>query len=273
MLEENTEHQPTPPIHAYLITLKSPEHPDIRAIRDRLTFFGYRAAIVQGIKGADLTAGDYFRLTNPLRARTGRLMTPGELGCVLSHAKALKMAAASKDAAHLILEDDFIASDAALRWITSVGHHVTSGTLLHLGGQEQSSRFYRLVRGRPIPALPAAASVYPDDFPFLMCTVAYMVNAHTADLLSNLMTKEPYLADDYEHALRHGAIDRIWFRWVISHPAEQANSAIANDRQLLNATTKKHWSYRTRMNWAKLSRKLTTPPSLFLKNQQSNVQL
>lgn len=273
MQEKNTVHQLTPPIYTYLITLKSPENPDIQLICDRLKSFGYRVTVVQGVKGADLTAGDYFRLTNPLRARTGRLMTPGELGCVLSHANALKMAAASEDAVHLILEDDFIASDAALKWIAAVGHHVTSGTLLHLGGQEHMSRFYRLVRGHPIPNLPGAASVYPNDFPFLMCTVGYMVTAHTAHLLSNLMTKEPYLADDFGHALRHGAIDRIWFRWVISHPTEQTNSTIANDRILLNTTTKRHWSYRTRMNWAKLSRKLSTPPQLFLNNQQNKVQL
>jgi len=223
---------------------------------------------VKGIKGADLSAGEFFRLTNPFRARTGRSMTPGELGCVLSHAKALKMAAESNHGASLILEDDFIASDSALEWIAQVQQHVTSGTLMHLGGQEHMSRFYRMVRGQPLPTLPCVASVYTDDFPFLMCTVAYMVNGDTAKSLSDLMTKEPYLADDFSNALRHGAINRIWFRWVISHPVEQTDSTIASDRLLLNATTKRHWSYRTRMNWARLWRSLTTPPSRFLRRQQ-----
>ena len=86
-------------------------------------------------------------------------------------------------------------------------------------------------------------------------------------------TQEPYLADDFSNALRHGAINRIWFRWVISHPVEQKDSTIASDRLLLNATTKRHWSYRPRMNWARLWRSLTTPPSKFLRRQQPVNQL
>jgi glycosyl transferase family 25 len=261
------------PLHAYLITLKPPQSAAVQAISNRLTSLGYRVVVVEGIRGAELTAQDFFRLTNPFRARTGKLMTPGELGCLMSHEKALRLAASVGQGRHLILEDDFIASDTALNWIAQVQDQVTQGTLLHLGGQEHMGRFYRYVRGEPITSLPEVANVYTEDLRYLMCTVAYMVDSRTATALAELMAREPYLADDFGHVFRQGAIKRIWFRWVVSHPTDATTSTIAADRLLLNETTKRHWSYRSRMNWARLWRRLVTRPALFLKNQQSTNQL
>lgn len=261
------------PLTAYLITLQPLHSTAIQTLGNRLSASGYRVVLVEGVRGAEMNARDFFRLTNANRARTGKLMTPGELGCVLSHAKALQLAAETGQGRHLILEDDFIVSDAALQWIADIQNEVTTGTLLHLGGQEHMQRFYRYVRGQPIAALPSVSDIDKADFDFLMCTVAYMVDSATANALAQLMSREPYLADDFGHAFRQGAIERIWFRWVVSHPVDLATSSIATDRLLLNATTKHHWSYRSRMNWARLWRHLVTPPSRFMKNQQPSNQL
>lgn len=269
MTEQNQSGQLT----AYLITLQPLDAVAMQALSKRLASNGYRVILVEGVRGAEMTARDFFRLTNATRARTGKLMTPGELGCVLSHAKALQLAAETGLGRHLILEDDFIASDAALQWIADIQNEVTTGTLLHLGGQEHMQRFYRYVRGQPIAALPGVSAIDTADFDYLMCTVAYMVDASTAKALAELMAREPYLADDFGHAYRQCAIQRMWFRWVVSHPVDQMTSTIATDRLLLNATTKHHWSYRSRMNWARLWRHLVTPPSRFMKNQQPSNQL
>lgn len=261
------------PLTAYLITLQPLHSTAIQTLGNRLTACGYRVVLVEGVRGAEMAARDFFRLTNATRARTGKLMTPGELGCVLSHAKALQIAAETGQGRHLILEDDFIASDAALQWMAQIQNEITPGTLLHLGGQEHMQRFYRYVRGQPIAALPGVSAIDTADFDYLMCTVAYMLDASTAKALAELMAREPYLADDFGHAYRQGAIQRMLFRWVVSHPIDQMTSTIATDRLLLNATTKRHWSYRSRMNWARLWRHLVTPSSRFMKNQQPSNQL
>ena len=45
---------------------------------------GFRVKVVEGIKGAELKASEYFQRIQFWRSRSGRMMTPGELGCALS---------------------------------------------------------------------------------------------------------------------------------------------------------------------------------------------
>lgn len=266
-------HAPHVPPHAYLITLQPLDSAPIQTMRARLAAHGFTVVLVEGFRGADLSAREFFTLTNFWRARTGKLMTPGELGCTLSHQKALRLASSLGDGQHLILEDDVVVSNAGLRWVSEFSGQVEAGTLLHLGGQEGLERFYRYVRGTPVTTFAGVAQVRPVDLEYLRRTTAYVLHARTAAALSDLMQQGAYVADDFAHAFGHGAVRRVWFRWVVSHPRDQIASTIETERRLLGQTTKRHWSYRSRMNWARLWRHLVSPPSAFLKNQQPSNQL
>jgi glycosyl transferase family 25 len=262
-----------PALRAYLITLKSPDSASIKAACGRLTAHGFEVVIIQGVNGSEIHARDYFRLTNFWHARTGHLMTPGELGCALSHKRAWQMAASHGEGQHLILEDDFIVSDAALKWIADIHRQVGDGTLLHLGGQEGLKRFYRYVRAVPLQGASGIAVVEPKDLEFLARAVAYIVDSKTAAALCELMERAPYVVDNFAYALTQKAVKQIWFRWVVSHPVDLSASAIEDERRLMGITMKRHWSYRSRMNWARLWRHLVSPPSAFLKNRQPGNQL
>lgn len=260
--------------HAFLITLKGAEDATVQAQQQRLTACGFHVVLVEGVKGAELAAADYFKLTRFWFGKSGKLLTPGELGCAMSHEKALRLAATLKRGRHLILEDDFIATDAALRWIASVQRHIEPGTLLHLGGQEHLPRFYRYIRGQPMGnELSGVSRVDTADLEYLQCTVAYMLHSATAQALHQLMAAGHYVADDFRYAAQQGAIQQVWFRWVVSHPTDREISTIEGERRLLGHHTKRHWSYRSRMNWARLWRHLVSPSSAFLKNQQPGNQL
>ncbi len=261
------------PLRVYLITLKSSDSELIQTASNRLTAHGFGVAVINGINGGEISARDYFELTNFWRARTGYLMTPGELGCALSHKKALQIAASHADSWHLILEDDFIVSDAALAWIAKIHQQVKSGTLLHLGGQEGLKRFYRYVRAKPLNDSSGMAKISPKDLEFLARAVAYVVDSATAAALKDLLDRGPYIVDNFAYAVGQRAIKQVWFRWVVSHPVDLTASAIENERRLLGTTMKRHWSYRSRMNWARLWRHLVSPPSAFLKHQQPENQL
>lgn len=261
------------PVHAYVITLQKLDSAKVLSIQQRLTSLGYRVVLVEGVRGAELSAQEYFTRTNFWRSATGKTMTPGELGCAMSHEKALRMMADLGDGCHLVLEDDFIATDEALTWAARVGQHVNPGTLLHLGGQEHLPRFYRYVRGKPIAALDGLSHVCPSDLEYLRCSVAYLLHVSTAKKMSELMSLGLFIADDFGYARQRGAIEDIWFRWVISHPVGQETSAIESERRLLGQSTKRHWSYRISMNWARLWRHLVSPPSAFLNKQQPKNQM
>lgn len=256
-----------------MITLQKPDSAKVLSIQQRLTSLGYRVVLVEGVRGAELSAQEYFTRTNFWRSTTGKAMTPGELGCSMSHEKALRMMADLGSGCHLILEDDFIASDDALVWIADVRQRINPGTLLHLGGQEHLLRFYRYVRGTPVADMQGVVHVNPADQEYLRCSVAYLLHANTARDMCKLMSRGLFIADDFRYALQQGAIKSVWFRWVISHPVDQTTSSIEVERRLLGQNTKRHWSYRSRMNWARLWRHLVSPPSAFLKNQQPRNQL
>jgi glycosyl transferase family 25 len=266
----------------FLITTQPANSGGIAAARKRLGELGYAVTVVEGIKGAELKAGDYFQQTLFWRSRTGHLMTPGELGCALSHQKALRLAADTPGTAHLILEDDFEASDHALAWIRSVSDQVPERALLHLGGQEGLSRFYRYLRAATSARLPEAAHLRVEDLQFLYRTVAYMVDRSTAAAMAALLEDGAFVIDDFHYMHTKGAIESVLFRWVVSHPIDLQASNIEQERgQTSCSRGTSHWSLkswmeltnRRRMQWALAKRKLSTPRSAFLLHQQTRNQL
>lgn len=268
--------------HAYLITIKPKGSERITYIRDRLERLGFKVTIIEGTKGIELDAGAYFRQTQFWRLRTGHQMTPSELGCTLSHQKALRLATHTDAEAHLFLEDDFEATDEALHWIFNTGKFLPSGTLLHLGGQEGLQRQYRFARAHRADAMKEVAELDVNDLKFIKRTVAYMVDAETARKIADLVEDGAYLIDDFQFTYLGGAINRLWFRWVVSHPLELNESEIEGERRSArSASEQSHWrlrsfdelTWRRRMKWFWVWRKLTTAASQFLSNQQPGNQL
>lgn len=272
-------------MHAYLITTKPVDSIPIQRIQERLIKMNFQVTIIEGVKGAQLQAGDFFRMIQFWRAHTSRIMTPGELGCALSHHKALTLAAAAEPSVsrHLILEDDFIASDEALQWISAACTKLRPGLLLHFGGLEGSpSRLYRYIRSISPPDEFGLVEIDHRDMEYLKRTVAYAVDSLTARKLAELIQQTPYVVDDYAYAASKGAISNIRFRWVISHPTDPTESAIEHERasQAL-AGKRKSWKTRTwneinrkrRLQFSLLWRRITTNPERFLLKQQAKNQL
>lgn len=266
------------PLNTYLITTKSKDHEKIRGIQDRFSRSGFDLTIIDGINGAAMEAADYFQRTQPWRFLTGYMMTPGELGCVLSHQKALRLASESPKGIHLFLEDDFQASDEALTWILDVSKRLPRKTFLLLGGQEGMRRVYRCVRAAPVDSLQDVAEVNPADLEYLRRTVAYVVDSATAKALADLIDKGAFVMDDLRHAYNNHAFERLWFRWVVSHPLELSESSIEKERQ---AMRRPRWSLRSwveltnrrKMQLGLIWRWMTTPSTGFLHNQQPENQL
>jgi glycosyl transferase family 25 len=270
-------------MHAYVITTKPLDSDPIQVIKNRLEGLGFTVVLIDGVKGAELEAGEYFRHIQFWRSHTGQMMTPGELGCTLSHHKTLSLAAQNGAGGHLVLEDDFIASDRALRWMVDACKQLSPGTLLHLGGLEgKPEHRYRYVRGDAIPHLPDTCRIDDRDLAFLQRTVAYAVDAATAEKLARLIEQTPYVIDHYAFPLSAGAIQQVWFRWVVSHPRDLSRSAIASERGTLGSTRKasswrvRTWTEITRkrsMQFQLLWRRLSTNRKRFMKVQQPANQL
>lgn len=265
--------------HAYIVSIEAPTSDRLQTLQARLSRHGFVVHLIEGVNGPDMRAADYFRQTLHWRKFKGHTMTPGELGCTRSHQQALRLAAAQGGPGHLILEDDFQASDAALEWIAQAGECVPPDTLLHLGGQEGMQRFFRYLRGVECTQCPGTVEIDRADLPFLSRTVAYVVDSQIAQAMVRLIDQGAYVIDDFAYAQARGAFQSIWFRWVVSHPLDLSSSGIeaervAIDRQFFKA--RRSWSdmfYRRTMQCKLLWRIVTTPRSRFLIGQQPGNQL
>jgi glycosyl transferase family 25 len=270
-------------MHTYIITTKDHSCKDLKAIKERLERLGFQVSLIEGVKGAELTASEYFRHIQFWRSHTGRLMAPGELGCALSHQKALRLAAQHGTGFQLFLEDDFIASDSALEWIHETSAQLPPQTILHLGGLEGSpERLYRYIRARNVPEMPNIAVLESSDIVFLKRTVAYAIDAATANIMADLIEKTPYVIDDFSYPYDAGAFKQVWFRWIVSHPRDAHTSTIELERKRLGITRKSaSWKVRSwtdlsrkrRLQWQLLWRRLTTKRNRFIKMSQSGNQL
>lgn len=268
-------------MNAYIITTRQNDQIDTQ--RKRLEAHGFRVKVVEGIKGAELKASEYFQRIQFWRSRSGWMMTPGELGCALSHREALRLASESGQGVHLILEDDFIVSDEALCWILQTCMNLRTGTLMHLGGLEGTpERIYRYVRGDAVTGVPGVFEVDPRDLAFLKRSVAYAVDAATARQLADLVEQTPYVIDDHSYAITAGAVERVWFSWVVSHPLDLRHSSIDPERKRINQIQRAaSWKvkslsevFRKRsLQWKLAWRRLTTRRFRFLLHQQAKNQL
>jgi glycosyl transferase family 25 len=101
----------TPPV--FLINLdRSPER--LQRCEQVLQAMGVAWERVSGVDGGTLSAGELARLNPhpPAHSRWYRALTPGEIGCFLSHLKCWRLIAERRLACALILEDDFAPEDS-----------------------------------------------------------------------------------------------------------------------------------------------------------------
>jgi len=90
----------------YLISIEKTDSPRLNRFFDQSTFLNFKDDFkIFGVIGKELTVSEYF--TQGVAGKT-KAMTPGELGCCLSHIAALKDFLSSEDEYAIIFEDDAI---------------------------------------------------------------------------------------------------------------------------------------------------------------------
>lgn len=102
------------PLPVFVISL--PQSPRRPVIESRLRAFGIGFSFIDGIPGHALSRDMIANVSDPERSlrRMGRLLTPNEIGCALSHRQAYRHIIESGHEAAVILEDDAIPGEQLL---------------------------------------------------------------------------------------------------------------------------------------------------------------
>lgn len=183
-------------------------------------FFAHLEVIPKciGVKGTDLSAKAYFE-----QAVKGREtpLTPGELGCTLSHLQALNDFLSTQDSHALVFEDDAIIPDhVRLNLLIQeiIKLELPPKSLLSLGGIQMKES--RKVRGKCLTTFlfdQKVLEVIPDYYHRVNYTMAYIVDREMAEILvryHNPLRR----ADDWSYLYDYDNNVHLFMTYLIDHP-------------------------------------------------------
>lgn len=181
---------------------------------------------IDAVDGRLLNAKEYFDKIKPFSLKHKRIMTPSELGCSLSHIKALSEFLKTDANYALIIEDDIIGSDKDIEKLSSSLASSNFEGLVFLGCQEGLLNRYKYVRLDK-------NGFYKIPFSNRMNfsrTAAYAVSRKIAkDILDFHNTKYITVADYWFETLRNSR-GKFYYLPGLKHPLDLSDSLIEADR-------------------------------------------
>ena len=92
--------------------------------------------LIDAVDGRELNAREYYKIVSPSFKAYGKVLSPAEVGCSLSHVKAYEAFLASDAKFALIFEDDVIGDDLAIKESFLVASKMPENSVLICGMQD-----------------------------------------------------------------------------------------------------------------------------------------
>lgn len=180
-----------------------------------------------GVDGKRLTAWQYFVYGVSGRRRP---LTPGEVGCSLSHLAALEKFLDTEENLMTIYEADAFVKEELSNPEEIFSLYGEQPVILHLGGQDGLLRRPRLF-GKVISIQSGVRvwqlSRYSTRWLFRTC--GYMVNRRSAEIIYKAYQRRLQRADDWG-GLLHGKECIFLYANMVSHPLALNKSLLENER-------------------------------------------
>lgn len=193
--------------------------------------------VIEAVDGRLLNAQDYFRYASSAMENHGRILAPAEVGCSLSHVKALEQFLETGAERAVILEDDVIGDDVALAAAVEDLRTIPDESLIIFGGQEGlPSRKY--IFGKPVGRshvfeLPRYSAHH------ILRTCCYGVTRTSAANIVASQRASLKLADAWWAFCSRKTGATIHFSRQLAHPIDRSESHIENSRVGLSSEAKK----------------------------------
>lgn len=181
---------------------------------------------IKAVDGRKLTAKDYHNKTIDFFLQNGRIMSPAELGCTLSHINALEQFLKTDHPCALILEDDVIGNDQDIDGLAKLSIKLDSNSLLLCGAQQGLPRRYQFGKWLTSKGVYEVCKL---SYPFIFRTCCYLVTRKSAQEILDYHAKHLTLADKWNHFFE-GTSTKIYYVNTLSHPKDLASSHIEDDR-------------------------------------------
>jgi len=182
---------------------------------------------IKAINGKELSAKEYFSYVQQFFNIHKKIITPSEVGCTLSHIKALEAFLGTEEEYYLILEDDVIGGDEDIEKIYKLILENNLDGVLLLRDQNKFG-FEKYIIGKE------HKSYYKLPFfstRFVYGTCAYIVNRKSAQLILNYHQQSFDIADIWSNIVKEKFLDFYYFP-ILIHPEDCTHSHIENERAI-----------------------------------------
>lgn len=197
----------------------------------QLDFIFIDAVIGKNLNESDLDSIDLTKAT----ARKKRYVSLGEIGCTLSHVKALKFIIDNAYPFCLILEDDAIFDERLANFVKYFNGDIfahNTNDLFILGGQDGidkskyiSKSFFSKVKSSNTIF---AKAIKSENFIFRTC--CYMVSLEVSRKLYELSQNEFFIADEWAYFKDIKIFRDVYISDIVGHPLDLSGSHIEMER-------------------------------------------
>ncbi|HIF9319187.1 glycosyltransferase family 25 protein [Photobacterium damselae] len=204
-------------------------------LENNLKQYNLHGDFISAIDGRKLSAIDYFKMSKNSDYFFDRksYLTPSELGCFLSHKKALSEFVENSQANWLlVLEDDVFFDEELSIFINKREDSLCTNNLYILGGQNGLASFNRVFFTKKTKDKPYMMKASFGTHRWLYRTCCYLIHRKNAKDMISLMEKNTYVVDNWNYVLKNTDLNSIWFCNVISHPEDIISSNIQEERDL-----------------------------------------
>lgn len=222
-------------MNIYLVSLEQ-DYKRRALLKDRFPK-NYQSFIhIQATYGKELKASDYFKYCSQHYEQNKRLMTPGEVGCTLSHMNALEAFLNTSDEYALMLEDDVIGSDTDItETLKIISRENKFNGLFLLGGQE-GIHYEKYILGKKLNQNNMRQNIYeiPEfSSKFLFRTCSYIVSRKLAEHILDFHKENFNIADAWFEILNNTEFS-LYYTNIFKHPLDLSESHIENERSKYN---------------------------------------
>lgn len=181
---------------------------------------------VEAVDGRALLAKEYFDKVKGFYIYHGRIMTPAELGCALSHIKALTEFLKTSSPHAMIIEDDIVGKDEDFLMVSDFVNSIFKDGIAYCGCQDGLLRRYKY--GKPIGNGILKVS-YSNRGEFSR-TAAYVVSRSAAEVILSFHERKFITVADFWFDLLGELKGDVYYIPVLSHPLDMGNSIIESER-------------------------------------------
>ncbi|NWK72818.1 glycosyltransferase family 25 protein [Acinetobacter sp. SwsAc6] len=208
----------------YLISLK---HDELRRSKLSVKFLKkYKdMQCIQAVNGKELLAKNYFFYLHQFFSKFNKIITPSELGCTLSHIKALEVFLDTEEKYCLILEDDVVGSDSDILLLENIFSNIDLQGIFILRDQSNFG-FEKYIFGRKLKFF---YEIPEFSVKFIFGACSYVVDRETAKALVDYHSKTLDIADLW-YKINKKINKKIYYYPLFIHPEDLSDSNIEEER-------------------------------------------